>query len=338
MKEKILSLTRLKRAALLVLLLCVVGMGESLAQTQVATLQHGDSICAFYGTSALYQAHDAAVDGDVITLSSGTFSATNISKNITLNGAGCAYDTLSGTSPTYVTGNFTVSSSLNMEGLNIMSTITFSPMQSSDFIRCSFHEINYSGYGAHFDNRFINCKIRSFHFASNGAFYDNTFFNCVINSFYLIDTNITHITTAYNCVIRLWSSVHALQANNCIISSDYDSDYLCNASIAENCIGINNGEHDVFDCSNHNCMIVDSYSEVFVTYDGSFSEEEDYRLIDEIATGFLGNDGTEVGIHGGMVPYQTRPFYLLPVRYNVANRSTIDGKLSVEIEVVTEGE
>ena len=85
-------------------------------------------------------------------------------------------------------------------------------------------------------------------------------------------------------------------------------------------------------------MIVDSYSEVFVTYDGSFSEEEDYRLIDEIATGFLGNDGTEVGIHGGMVPYQTRPFYLLPVRYNVANRSTIDGKLSVEIEVVTEGE
>ena len=68
-----------------------------------------------------------------------------------------------------------------------------------------------------------------------------------------------------------------------------------------------------------------------------FEEEGFYILKDEIASNFLGTDGTQVGIYGGFMPYSTRPTYMVLKRCNVANKTTIDGKLSVDIEVVTEG-
>ena len=49
------------------------------AQTSLlATLNHQGKISTFYGNKALQQAHAAAVDGDVINLSSGTFQAENV--------------------------------------------------------------------------------------------------------------------------------------------------------------------------------------------------------------------------------------------------------------------
>ena len=94
-------------AALFVLLLSLAGMTKAFAQTQVATLQHEGNISAFYGPSALAVAHDAAIDGDTITLSSGNFNfqSCTITKAITLHGAGCVSDTL-GITPTTVSGNY----------------------------------------------------------------------------------------------------------------------------------------------------------------------------------------------------------------------------------------
>ena len=86
------------------------------------------------------------------------------------------------------------------------------------------------------------------------------------------------------------------------------------------------------------CTTYSSYEAVFENFTGTFSLEEPFILKDEIATGFLGSDGTQVGIHGGFMPYSNRPSYMVLKRCNVANKSTIDGKLSVEIEVVTEEE
>ena len=50
----------------------------SFAQALVATLSHGDDIKFFYGTRAFQQAMDAAKDGDVINLSSGDFTISEI--------------------------------------------------------------------------------------------------------------------------------------------------------------------------------------------------------------------------------------------------------------------
>lgn len=80
---------------------------------------------------------------------------------------------------------------------------------------------------------------------------------------------------------------------------------------------------------------VDNYSDVFETFDGIVTYDNSYQLKEEIANFFLGNDGTEVGIYGGMMPYNPRPSYMIIKRCNVAGRTTEDNKLSVEIELNT---
>lgn len=84
---------------------------SSFAQTSMmATLNHEGTISTFYGTLALRQAHAAAVSGDVITLSSGTFLSTDITKAVTIRGAGMevtkAYDIVN--EPTVLTGDFKI--------------------------------------------------------------------------------------------------------------------------------------------------------------------------------------------------------------------------------------
>ena len=67
------------------------GMGMNLfAQEKsqyVVTLQHGDSIQAFYGESAFKAAYDAAEHGDIITLPPTEFAGFDIEKAITIRAA-----------------------------------------------------------------------------------------------------------------------------------------------------------------------------------------------------------------------------------------------------------
>lgn len=51
-----------------------------------ATLQSGDKVTPFYGANALVEAHKAAIDGDIITLSPGEFNTLTITKSITVIG------------------------------------------------------------------------------------------------------------------------------------------------------------------------------------------------------------------------------------------------------------
>ena len=62
-------------------------------------------------------------------------------------------------------------------------------------------------------------------------------------------------------------------------------------------------------------------------------EEGKFELTDEAKTAFLGDDGTEMGMYGGVMPYNSTPSYPQITKMNVANKATADGKLSVEIEV-----
>ena len=92
MKVNTLQLGRALSAALFILLLNAAGMKNALGQNQVAVLQHNDSIFAFYGVNAFQQANNAATDGDTITLSSGDFNSCDLTKAITLHGAGMVSD------------------------------------------------------------------------------------------------------------------------------------------------------------------------------------------------------------------------------------------------------
>ena len=92
----------------LTLVLSIVSFGASFAQSSlVATLSHEGSTTAFYGAEALGNALNAAQNGDVITLSSGSFAAKNISKGVTIRGAGMSVGE-NGALPTVLQGGFII--------------------------------------------------------------------------------------------------------------------------------------------------------------------------------------------------------------------------------------
>ena len=81
-----------------------------------------------------------------------------------------------------------------------------------------------------------------------------------------------------------------------------------------------------------------SLSDVFENWDGeSLSTDlETYVLKSSVSDSIQSLDGSEVGIFGGFMPFDWRPSYSIIKRFNVANRTTADGKLSVDIEVISE--
>ena len=81
-------------------------------------------------------------------------------------------------------------------------------------------------------------------------------------------------------------------------------------------------------------MEVETLEDIFVDFTNNINDP--FILLDEISNSIVGTDGTQVGIHGGMCPWTDRPNYMIMRRCTVGSRTTDDGHLSVDIEVVTE--
>jgi uncharacterized protein YjbI with pentapeptide repeats len=340
MKAKALQFGKAISAALFVLLLVVVGSKNALAQTQVATLQHGDDISAFYGTNAFVEAHTAAQTGDIITLSSGTFVPCDITKAITLRGAGCAVDTVANINPTIFGGSIFLNVAdtvnfLTIEGILFTNDVHYSTLYNPKFNRCNFSNIENSGNMR--NAQLVNCIINKIDFYNtpNIVLLNSVVWNAdginsssvVLYNSILADSDLQYsFLSAYNSIIIKYGAIS---------NSSYHPKSSCSFI---NCIGINTtNTYNTFGAGyTSGCINYTSYEEVFESFAGEFSLDEPFILKDEIATGFLGNDGTQVGIYGGYLPYSNRPSYMVLKRCNVANKSTIDGKLSVEIEVVNE--
>ena len=338
-------------------MLLAISMGALFAQNStIATLNHDGEISVFYGGDALKEAHAEAQHGDAITLSSGTFKAVDITKAITLRGAGMEVDSVRNTFPTIIQGDMniqigdSVKEKLTIEGiLHHNSYIAISGgLNNATFIKSRLFSISYNEKNdtiEYNNNRFIQCKIvRSFYINAITTAYKNfNFTNCLINAILNDDVSMVFTNSIINDHYNsLWYPINSLNActfHNCIIVGRHDNsgyNILPSTSIAYNCIGINrNNTSSIFKYipNNTNKTVGKEYENVFKTYKGTYTDTETFELIDSIKTKYLGNDGTEVGIHGGMLPYSPTPTNPQITKCKVAPRSTADGKLSVDIEV-----
>ena len=341
-------------AALFVLLLVVVGMKNALAQNLVATLQHGSDISMYYGTNAFVQAHEAAQTGDIITLSSGTFNPTTITKAITLRGAGCCMDTITGIYPTFFSSTLEADvsdevNSLTIEGIS--SSFWFYYLENPKFIKCNFRSFDYGIGTCLMQNaQFINCMVclTNYAFGNNNTTYatNTQFTNCYVEIHPNSCTDETHVSFS-NSIVRFKVSsgtIASLLGVNSIFYGNTNSwsNFYTESALFNNCISVHM-DHLFDNQTNTSNLEMNYFNDVFETYDGSyinFNNDifERFILKNSFATSFLGNDGTEVGIHGGQAPYNPRPNYMVLKQCNVAGQSTIDNKLSVEIQVVSEGE
>jgi len=298
----------------------------------VATLSHEGEITAFYGASALQQAHEAATHGDVITLSSGTFNATYITKAITLRGAGMELDSINNIAPTILLNDFhiiipnNISENLKMEGIYHNGRIDVrGTLVNAQFTKCRFNQIlNYGADDGHLSNcSFVHCKIMNrLQLTSHGSYCELT--NCY--ACVCID-NANHSSSMRmtNCVLKhaagYWSGMYTLTFVNSVIigKKDYRDGV---PSTKFNCVEVNMGNNPKY-----------QYDDIFKDFTGTYTDATTFELTDEAKATFLGTDGTQVGIYGGRMPYSPITTNPRITKCDVAAKSTADGKLSIDLEV-----
>ena len=300
-------------------------MMQATAQTQFATLVHNDTLSSFTGVDALSEAMAAAADGDVITLSSGTFNGCTISKAITIRGAGMEADEQG--RQTIISGTITVNNpkeDMAIEGLFISNKLDFSTLGINIYLnKCIINSVDLkkNSYGGTRGFIITNCKIKTMNQTRSGTIDLNTynsyyesvqgqeryrFDNCIVK-----DVLSSAVLTGnfYNC-IYMGSKPFINTADHCVTTFAVDADH-----------GSNN-------------YVVEDVTTLFNNYDAEATwYTRDLTLTDEAKATYLGSDGTEVGIYGGSLPFS--PWLDRPVikRLTVAPKSSKNGKLSVDIEV-----
>ena len=321
------------------LLICTLLCANVLfAQEQLAVLRHNDSTSVFYGQTAFAQAYTAATHGDIITLSDGIFSTPNyINKGITVRGNGAVADSARRSTGTYFMESFYVT----CDTLEFLAEGIYFDLFDDDGASCKI--------------KLSKCIIRQLRDIDNAEIT-----NCIIKSGDIWGSATKRITIM-NSVIRTWNfsssgSIYTIPVfadcrNSIIIGKgDVDETY----TQYSNCIIINNSTTDtIVDNKTNNSVLIGwdstshmastenvfmSVSDVFENWDGETIsyDPETYRLKSSVSDSIQGIDGSEVGIFGGFMPFDWRPSYSIIKRFNVANRTTADGKLSVDIEVISE--
>lgn len=321
----------------IVLFVAVMAMFATTAKAQsslLATLNHEGTISTFYGSNALQQAHAAAADGDVITLSSGTFQSVNITKAVTLRGAGMVLDAATQTEPTVLANEFTIdipdetTQRLTIEGIYTNQKVTINKLKNAMFLKDRFREIYFPVSVLGKDLTFIHCRITERYDGNSDSNNSAVFQNCLVrnmvggnyiftNCLFLAETNGANPHCANseyrNCIILNSYSINT--------TSTYYNNLYCKFS----------GSYS-FNVTNNTNVEVAKDNEAIKNLFG-YSDDNEYKLTEAAKALIKGTDGTEVGIYGGSLPYDPTPTNPQISKFNVAAKTTADGKLSVDIEV-----
>ena len=319
--------------------LALFGFTAAQAQKQVAMLTHGENTTVYYGSNALVDAVAAAASGDVINLSSGNFAAPPSSievTSLTIRGAGRYPDTALGVQPTVISGGDMClwADSLTFEGLHITGSVSCgNGTAHSQFIDCFFEYIGTSGQFQISDCEFIQCNLKM----ENQPISGSTFTNCVVIGEFGPNC------VCNNCVMNAWNN--DVVAYNSIItyrSPSTDPTYAINNNNLSNCVGIGVYYRNGYACfysALSTSARAGNYSyaenEIFSSYlwrSGNYYYGISYTLTAAAAATYLGSDGTQVGVYGGMAPWG----HSRGNKVTVPNQSRTDGKLEVTIQSVNQ--
>lgn len=344
----------MKKSFLSLAVIAMMAVTTSFAQsTLVATLVHNDTITAFYGPEALQTAHANAAVGDTINLSEGTFFASNIEKGLTLRGAGMAQDTIAHTGVTTIAGDFNLNtngSRISIEGIYSNHTIRYvGNVDNATFIRCRFKQIwpgNADGEEDRIKATFVNCRIAGEVESYARGFGPTSieFQNCIINGAkYPTNYNWSNQSRSYmfkNCILtsKNLPSGSTTTFNNCIFVGDYGSNSFESDVNVYNCLQVSDSDFEdngIFkNLGNATNKVATGYSNVFMTYKGEeYNDNETFELTETAQTTYLGGDDKQVGIYGGNVAFKPTLDFPQITKFEVADKTTSDGKLNITIQV-----
>lgn len=320
----------------------------------IATLQHEGEFTHYYGATALQSAYDAAVDGDTITLSSGTFTSPGtIDKGITLRGAGveAAEKTFVSQGTTYFYSREKTKVT-TVEGIKFLDSVDIindtsgegSEQGTIKFIKNTFISVSAPNYGATGKGpaiRFYNSSISYVSFQDPNT--DFLFYNCYVENPVANFDGAT--TTAFvNCVFGKLSGnyygdyyLHHLNFYNCIFANIEWNYYLPQTPTFYNCLFIGGpstfAEQVEKIVSGGNNYIAATTEEVFKTYRDGQNEGETFELTTTAKETYKGTDGTEIGMQGGNYPYTTTVQYPIITKFISEPETNKAGILNIEVEV-----
>ncbi len=300
----------MKKILFIILALCYVVVAKAQSTDQLsAILQHGDEVSVYQGNTGFQKAYEAAVDGDVIVLSQGTFqTVSSIYMGITFLCAGFDENAEDNTAITYFNTHVYVGKSdavldgFRMEGVKVSGTLQFDyEVKNVNIVKC------YVTGDVRFQKNLEAVTLKQCRLGSS-VLGDNTsvvakgllVLNCHVNGnarnfSYESSANIDH------CYIMQYGSGDKAQilVTNTIIEDNhfYNKSGIAPYSTARNCIVTNGAGGFPATASWFNCHWVDRAAIFADAENGNYTETRTFVLQDP--TTYVGTDGTPIGPSGG---------------------------------------
>jgi hypothetical protein len=307
----------------------------------------------YYSNTAFIDAYNASIAGDTIYLPGGAFDAPgSFDRPLTIIGAGFHPDSTSATLSTHVNGNITLATGAD--------GISFEGIYFNDAFNMPYNQVVN-------DLVVRRCLITgAMDMASSSVTQLARNNISVLESILLSNLDFQGVQNSLvsNCIVqgRLYSSVGNLIQNNLFLaqaSSSSSTQYIVQASNNNQFINnifnnpnsyvlIGNGNffyNNLFafelpilggnPTQDANYLGID-VSTVYVNQTGAlFSFEDDYHLLPSASMDYLGSEGSEIGVYGGMFPAKEGYVPQNPhiSSKNIAPNTDNNGLLDVQIRV-----
>lgn len=326
-------------------------VGNLFSQSPVALHHNGNS--TMYNTaSGFTDAYNASVDGDTIYLPGGFFAGITINKKLTIVGAGFHADSTLATYATQINGSLNLgpdADTTHIEGLHITGSINVTAANNKidklkirrnlidgqiningDRTTPSMHvEISENVIRGSIDlsntlNLIITNNIiqNRLHYVYQGMIRNNIF-----TSNPYLGYPIYHYNNIYDCD---YSNIE----NNVFVHPDATLGfaYCDNSSINKNIFATSSIDYtNNFPTGNYTGI---GSSNILVNWtSSSYSYTENYHL--QNPSSYLGTDGLQVGLYGGLRPWKEGavPFNPHVGSKNIAPQTNTNGELQIQIRV-----
>ena len=280
----------MKATSLLTACLCMLAVGANAANDGKAILHHDKKPTAIYDADKLSDALNAAVAGDTIYLSAGTFPTFTLEKAITVKGAGTNTKISNGVNIN-ISGSPTLTAAL-LEAVAVNGPVSV----ASDMTHFLIKMVKTT------DLQFAN-NLNTPNALVDRCYLDKFTITSAMTDFYVRNTYIGNLTST------------SLKFNKCnFINCRIQGDWNKAAGRFINCELRSTGDNTSIKSSILSYSLVYSYDNYLGVDPSSYQEKvyfddtRDWLSVDDRLTkGYICKDGTVVGVEGGKTPYSLTP-------------------------------
>lgn len=281
----------MKAKSLLTACLFMLAVGTNAANDGKAILHHDKKPVAIYDADKLSDALSAAVTGDTIYLSAGTFPTFTLEKAITIKGAGTNTKISNGVTID-IAGTPTLNSAL-LEAVEVNGAVSV----VSDMTNFLIKMVKTT------DLRFENA-LNTPNALVDRCYLDKFTITSAMTDFYVRNSYIWNLTST------------SLKFNKCnFINCRIKGDWNKAAGRFINCELGRTGDYLTIKSSILSYSLVYSYNNYLGVSPSSYQEKvyffdsstDGLSVIDKLNKGYICKDGTVVGVEGGKTPYSLTP-------------------------------